>query len=69
MSEIVDELRHRQEHYEKRASALEAKWDAGLGMEGTVERMMKTYRQLAQAYALTIRDFERPFLYPRPPKV
>ena len=69
MSEILDTLRSRREHYDKRATALEEKYDAGVGMEGTVERMMKTYRQLAQAYALTIRDFERPFLYPRPPKV
>ena len=67
MSELLlDKLRRRWEHYDKRATALEAKWEAGLGMEGTVERMMKNYRQLAGAYSLTLRDLE---LHPRVPKV
>ncbi len=60
MSEMLDTLRHRWEHYDERATELEAKYDAGLGMEGTVERMMKNYRRLANAYAATIVDFEGP---------
>ena len=69
MSEILDTLRSRREYYDKRATALEEKYDAGLGMEGTVERMMMNYRQLASAYFTTIRDLERPNLHPRAPKV
>ena len=60
MSEILDTLRRRREYYEKRASALEAEYEAGLGMESTVKRMMKNYRQLADAYALTIQDLVQP---------
>ena len=61
MSEdLIDQLRRRWEHYDQRATELEAKWDAGLGMEATVERMMKNYRRLANAYAETIIDFKRP---------
>ena len=45
---------------DKRAAQLEKQEERGEGMDGVVVQMMHLYRQLADAYALVIRDQEHP---------
>ena len=56
----MTKLQERYAHCLKRAETLEAQEEAGEGMDGVVVQMMHVYRQLADAYALVIRDQKHP---------
>ena len=55
-AQLAQELRAKYAYYEKQADELEAQYEAGEVMNGTVIHMMKRYRCLANAYGHTLSD-------------
>ena len=58
--EQIEKMRARYRHCLKRAETLEGQEERGEGMDGVVVQMMHVDRQLADAYALVIRDQDHP---------
>ncbi len=63
-SQVAKELHAKHAHYEKRASELEAQYEAGQGMDGKVIQMMHRYRGLADAFGRTLSDAQSLGIFP-----